>query len=99
MIERSDPHRALAQFNAIRTQKATKIAQYSSGGAHPVWLVFGAMSFRQHFIALTLVQHLSERDDIDPAPFASVLVGCYTAGVTFTHAGKRPKYTSLTTTG
>lgn len=99
MIEPSDPHKALEQFSAVRRQKAGKIAAYSGGGIYPVWLVCGALSLRQHFVALTLVQHLAECEDIDPAPFARVLVGCYTAGVTFERVGQRPKYTSLTTTG
>lgn len=89
----------MERFNVLRSQKALKIAKYSDNGAYPVWLVVGGHSLRQKFIALTLVEHLTKRDDIDPAPFERVLVGCYTAGVTFMRGGEPPRYTSLTTTG
>jgi len=99
MSEQSDPAAAVRQFDAVRSEKARKFSRYSESGKYPVWLAFGAMSLRQHFIALTLVNSLAERDDIDPSPFARILVGCYTAGVTISCAGERPHYTSLTTSG
>lgn len=71
----------------------------SKTGGYPVWLVLAVESPVVPFLAIGFVQYLQSLNTIDPAPFERVLVGCYTAGVTFTDAGHRPRYTSLDTTG
>jgi hypothetical protein len=99
LLDPIDSDAAIDVFNRIRLQKAIKVPEYSENGTFPVWLVFGAQSIRQKFIALSTVQALSRVDAVDPRPFARILVGCYTAGVTFVEPYQKPHYTSLSTTG
>jgi len=77
--------------------KKVKYVDYSDG--YPVWLVFIAQSYSQRFISLSLVNSLRDNDTFDSRPFDRVLLGCYTAGVTFEKPFAKPRYTSLTTTG
>jgi hypothetical protein len=99
LLEPLDSVAAIDVFNRIRLKKAIKVPHYSEDGKFPVWLVFGAQSISQKFIALSTVQALANVKTVDPRPFARILVGCYTAGVTFTKPFEKPRYTSLSTTG
>lgn len=89
MSEPADIQGALGVFERIRSDKGAKVAEYSDNGAVPVWLVLAAQSLKQEFLALSVVNHLEHVNTIDPAPFERVLVGCYTAGVTFLEDGRR----------
>jgi hypothetical protein len=91
-------HQATLQiFERLVTKKKAKFADYSEG--YPVWLSIAVESVITPFQALGFVQFLQGLDSFDPAPFERVLVGCFTAGVTFTKSRRRPRYTSLDTTG
>ncbi len=91
-------HQATLQiFERLVTKKKAKFADYSEG--YPVWLSIAVESVITPFQALGFVQFLQGLDSFDPAPFERVLVGCFTAGVTFTKSRQRPRYTSLDTTG
>lgn len=99
LIEPLDTAGAVKVFRDLLEGKAQKVPGYSDNGAVPVWLVIGVYSITQKYIALSTVQALASMDSIDPRPFTRVLVGCTTAGVTFTVANQRPSYTSLSSTG
>lgn len=94
-----DPDAALAEFDRVRTEKTTKFAGYSDDGSIAVWLLSNVESLEQTYIALSTVQALRYVDTIDPRPFSRVMVGCVTAGVIFAEPYRRPRYTSLSTTG
>ncbi|MGC2651231.1 MAG: hypothetical protein WA304_10565 [Candidatus Cybelea sp.] len=99
LLEPLDPDAAIEVFDRVRIEKARKFPGYSDNGALPVWLVFGVQSLKQRYLPLSTVNALSHVDTVDPRPFARILVGCYTAGVTFIKPYQRPRYTSLSTTG
>lgn len=99
LIQTIDDGSAIAVLQRIQASKSVKVPEYSDGGAFPVWLVFVAHSLRQKFLALATVQALQHTTSIDPRPFARLMVGCFTAGVTFIEPFQQPRYTSLTTTG
>jgi hypothetical protein len=78
-------------------EKKAKFGGYNVGV--PVWLVLSAESPTTPLKAISIVEQLRYVDSFDPRPFARVMLGCLTAGVTFSELGKLPKYTSLDTTG
>ncbi len=98
LIEPLDTDGALEVFDGMCRKKGAKIAGYSDDGVFPVWLVFTTESLKQTYLALATVQRLANVDTVDPRPFVRILVGCYTAGVTFIEPYQKPRYTSLSTT-
>lgn len=93
----SDYSVTMNSFTNLLIKKKAKVGSYSGG--FPVWLAVAVESPVVPFLAIGFVQYLQNLDTLDPAPFERVLVGCYTAGVTFTKSGQKPRYTSLDTTG
>ena len=88
---RANMKNALASFVPMTGQKKAKVADYADG--KPIWLAMYCDT--KLFYPLGVVQALAEVDDFDPRPFDRVLVGCFTAGVTFIEPDRRPIYTDL----
>lgn len=99
MIEPLNTADAVEAFHRTWAAKALKVDEYSDGSRRPVWLALAVHSVKQRFLSLSLVQELARTNGIDPSPFSRILVGCYTAGVTFIDGTNPPRYTSLSTTG
>lgn len=93
----SNYNATMERFARLLRKKKTKVESYSGG--YPVWLAVAVESPVVPLLAIGFVQYLQSVDTVDPAPFERVLVGCHTAGATFTKSGQKPRYTSLDTTG
>jgi hypothetical protein len=93
--QRANQRAATATFLPIIMEKRTKFADYSDG--KPVWLVLYVDT--RLFYPLGVINSLRGETSFDPAPFERVMLGCFTAGVIFEEANRRPQYSSLTTDG
>lgn len=90
-----DSDATAATFPRIVEQKKRKVPDYSKG--EPVWLTLYVDT--RLFYPLSIIEGLRTESTFDPRPFDRVLVGCFTAGVSFLEPNKAPQYTSLTANG